>query len=507
MKTGRKAALFSMLLIPLFGVLPDGPEGIPWDVCRPALASEEESVRDMGLQNLYKRRNNVRALLQTYERLIQGQGLSSSQDPVVIHLHQGLEKVEKLFARSARDELSGLLAELHQMVKQALRDLRYDSAAGEHRQKVQESRTRHWKGNVSEKLTSAEALLAAYGRADAENQQDGNPVESVARIRARIDVARGLLAENKNREAREEATLAYFEARSLMRGRSSGDETAPRRNMSRPVRVTPAQQEEFMRRLASVRSLLAAHNRISLERGMSEQAMTIVAGVEALVERAQGLQVQGEIQEAKSRMTMAMDKLHQSLANMREGIEYRPMPPGEFPKAKWQREFDKRVASIQTLIERLERLHLEKRTKAAEELLEKVRRNVEEGRLLLDKEQLDEAMAQLHQGYMAIKLGLEQVRREDGPHGSPNFASREEMFHYQSDHNETIRLLMPLLQQWKEKEPMENLASRIEEARKWRQLAEEKAERGDFDGGLVLLEQSSEAYLQTIREAGVATSL
>jgi len=113
----------------------------------------------------------------------------------------------------------------------------------------------------------------------------------------------------------------------------------------------------------------------------------------------------------------------------------------------------------------------------------------------------EQAGAELKLAYESIKKQLVELRSGDTLVRSLKFERPEDEFNYELDRNETFAMLVELLAG--EARSGERARAFLEKARSLRAAADEAGRRGDFSGGIGLLENSSREYQKVIRNAGI----
>ncbi len=119
--------------------------------------------------------------------------------------------------------------------------------------------------------------------------------------------------------------------------------------------------------------------------------------------------------------------------------------------------------------------------------------------------QVDTARTTLEQAYLAAKAAISSMRTGDTLVRSLEFATKEEEYHYEIDRNDTHQMLIKVLLEDRPggAQMTPTVRAFLESAGTLRGQAEVAAARGDFEGGIDLLEQSTRELVRAIRMSGV----
>ena len=166
-------------------------------------------------------------------------------------------------------------------------------------------------------------------------------------------------------------------------------------------------------------------------------------------------------------------------------------------------DFERRASSVKELLAALGRITDEKHTSSDE--LKRIQNEVERARKVQAKGDIDTARKILDNAYVDSKKAIEGLRGGDTLVRSLNFASKEEEYHYELDRNDTHKMLVKvLLKEKMEKESLKKMVNRfVAKAEKLRGDAAKKANTGDHDSGVKLLEKSTKELVRAIRMGGV----
>ena len=190
--------------------------------------------------------------------------------------------------------------------------------------------------------------------------------------------------------------------------------------------------------------------------------------------------------------------LPQASVLMFEGVRY--AAPEQVTGAKERADFDARMESVKSLLAAQKRIGAEKAAPGSAETTQTLERLIAEANGLAAKD-LPKARATLEQAYLIARASIGSMRSGDTLVRTLNFASKEEEYRYEVDRNDTHQMLIQLL--LKEKSGTAGVQDVVTKARTLRRDAETAATRGDHNGGIRLLEESTRELVRAIRAAGV----
>ncbi len=173
---------------------------------------------------------------------------------------------------------------------------------------------------------------------------------------------------------------------------------------------------------------------------------------------------------------------------------------------KKRADFNKRLESVEALLEAYERVRAEKADKSkGDSIVMQARGKVARSRASLDAGQTDEARTQLDEAYASVKLGIERLREGDTLVRSLNFGSKEEEYRYELDRNDTHSMLVAMLLKDKMRSPgtAQTVQPLIDRAAELRRKAETSAASGQHAIAIALLEESTVQLVRAIRAAGI----
>lgn len=174
---------------------------------------------------------------------------------------------------------------------------------------------------------------------------------------------------------------------------------------------------------------------------------------------------------------------------------------GQSQKEKAGEDYDRRLKSVEALLDAHNRIAKEKGTAEAKETRSRIEGMMDEAQGLKKAGKMDEARVSLDKAYVTAKLAIERMRRGDTLVRSLNFASKEEEFHYELDRNDTHQMLVTMLT--KDKGPDPRIQGFVETAKGLREKAESQASRGDHGDAIKTLEESTQELIKAIRSAGI----
>lgn len=189
--------------------------------------------------------------------------------------------------------------------------------------------------------------------------------------------------------------------------------------------------------------------------------------------------------------------------------------PEQVTEEKRRRDFDARMDSVKALLAAQRRIAQEKagqdkgvQEKAggrdAQEAARSIETQMAQAQRLAQNSGLNEARPLLDRAYLTAKLSIESMRRGDTLVRSLTFASKREEYDYELDRNDTHRMLIRMLLADRPGAEMPAAAhAAVEAAGRLRGDAESAAARGDHDGAIKLLEESTRTLVRGIRNAGI----
>jgi len=199
---------------------------------------------------------------------------------------------------------------------------------------------------------------------------------------------------------------------------------------------------------------------------------------------------------------VAAGKLQDPAAReMMDGV--RLARPDQVRGEKSRRDFDARLDSVRALLAAQQRIVQEKSAGSeAQEATRSIETQAAEAERLAAAGRIDEARSLLDRAYLTARVSIESLRRGDTLVRSLNFASRREEYDYEIDRNETHRMLITVLLADR-KDAAATMQPFVERAAALRRTAEAQAQRGDHEGAIKVLEDSTRELVRAIRAGGV----
>lgn len=270
--------------------------------------------------------------------------------------------------------------------------------------------------------------------------------------------------------------------------------TAP----SAPVPTPKMDAAQMARRMGSVSTLLEKSSAArQIESSGSADALALRDKARALYEQAKQAYQAGDVNKASK-------LLNEATKTMFQGV--RLAAPQQVTGEKALHDFEARMASVKALMEAQERIAKEKHEDAnTVDLHAKVQAKIKEASDLAAAGKLDQASGALDQAYALAKVSIENMRRGDTLVRSLHFATKEEEYRYEVDRNNTHQMLIKMLLE--EKKDMPSVVAMaqkfVDQAMVLRKQAEAVAAKGDYEGGIKLLEDSTKQLIRAIRSAGI----
>ena len=196
--------------------------------------------------------------------------------------------------------------------------------------------------------------------------------------------------------------------------------------------------------------------------------------------------------------------LPQASARMFEAV--RLAAPEQVTADKLRSDFEARLESVRSLHAAQRRIAAEKPgTPGAREAAASVERLTVEARELAAADRIQEARQRLDQAYYVAKAAIGSMRGGDTLVRSLQFATREEEFRYELDRNDTHRMLIRmLLDDRRTNASVDAMVRRsLDRAAQLREQADDASSKGEFQGAVKLLEESTGELVRAIRGAGV----
>ncbi|MBL7000777.1 MAG: hypothetical protein ISR73_13010 [Gammaproteobacteria bacterium] len=198
--------------------------------------------------------------------------------------------------------------------------------------------------------------------------------------------------------------------------------------------------------------------------------------------------------------------LDQTVKLMYEAI--RAASPKKMLNHKKERDYKRKLLSVNALLEALDRIAIEKKNV---DDTNKLKFNISEilasAEQLVKKSDFDKAREQLDEAYLLTKTGIDNMRSGDVLVRELKFASKEEEFSYEQDRNDTHQMLIEILVEKKLGDKPESyrktIYDKIVAARNIRKQAEKMSTAGNFDDAIIEIEKSTKELVRAIRMGGI----
>lgn len=173
---------------------------------------------------------------------------------------------------------------------------------------------------------------------------------------------------------------------------------------------------------------------------------------------------------------------------------------------KKQEEFNRRIESIDALLNAHKRISDEKKLNGKHDELEEVVRNkVGIANDLVSKGKITAAYKIADEAYVQIKIAISKLRNGETLIRSLHFATAKDEYLYEMDRNDTHKMLVRLLLE----EKLKNISLKkrtqayLDKAKILRQEAEEHAANKDYKAAIKSCEKSTQQYVRAIRASGL----
>ncbi|MBF0133660.1 MAG: hypothetical protein HQL75_13875 [Magnetococcales bacterium] len=257
-----------------------------------------------------------------------------------------------------------------------------------------------------------------------------------------------------------------------------------------------ADEEQVRRRLSTVDTLVEKSS------GAKKVAASGVAAAISLLEQARAKRDQARGLLNNGDLKGASDRMGEGTALLFEAV--RKADGGATNASKSVQDFDRRMKSVEALMDALDRIRKEKKAGAeSAKTSEQVHQMTQEARNLSSKGEVDKGRVILDKAYVTAKVGIEQLRRGDTLVRSLNFATKEEEYHYEVDRNDTHQMLIGMLLNKDGGKPDPMITKFITQAAELRRQANQQGAAGKFAEAIKTLEASTMAYIKAIRGSGI----
>lgn len=255
---------------------------------------------------------------------------------------------------------------------------------------------------------------------------------------------------------------------------------------------------QLERRLESVGTLV--------ERSSGAKQIESAGEPRAIERRARARELYRQAQEAfrGNDLMKASRLLTEASVTMFEAV--RLAAPEKVTAEKSQNDFNSRMESVKALLAAQKRVAAEKsNVNGAAEATRTVDSLIAEASQQNAVGKAAEARQTIDRAYLIAKASIASMRGGDTLVRSLNFKNKEEEYHYELDRNDTHQMLIKVLLAEKRDQPeMDRMVKGfLEKAGTFRGHAEAAAARGEFGGGVKLLEESTAELVKAIRNAGI----
>jgi tetratricopeptide (TPR) repeat protein len=193
--------------------------------------------------------------------------------------------------------------------------------------------------------------------------------------------------------------------------------------------------------------------------------------------------------------------LDQAAREMMNGA--RLAKPEEVQGQKDKRDFETRMDSARALLAAQQRITTEKGNPAeAREATQRIEQWVAQADKLAAASQWSEARPIIDRAYLTARVSIEQMRRGDTLVRSLTFASKRDEYAYEIDRNDTHRMLVNLVLADK-RDAASMMQPLLDKAAALRKDAEAQAQRGDHEGAIKTLEESTRELVRAVRAGGI----
>lgn len=173
---------------------------------------------------------------------------------------------------------------------------------------------------------------------------------------------------------------------------------------------------------------------------------------------------------------------------------------------KKRADYNKRVKSLDELLEMYERIRREKHSDAGKDQVDgPLKEKRARAQALFDAGQIDQARAMLDEVYAGVTVAMQKLHGGDTVTRSLHFSSKAEEYRYELDRNDTHRLLLTGLLAEKTDRPQLQQQTQpfVDRAAELRQQAESAASSGGYEKAIELLDESTAQLIRAIRATGI----
>ena len=195
--------------------------------------------------------------------------------------------------------------------------------------------------------------------------------------------------------------------------------------------------------------------------------------------------------------------LDQAAREMMQGA--RLANPEQVTGEKDKRDYEVRLESARALLAAQQRITQEKNAgREAQDAARSIEQQIAESEKLASQGRYDAARPAIDRAYLTARVSIESMRRGDTLVRSLHFATKREEFDYEVDRNETHRMLINVLMADRKEAAMPpGMQAAIDKAAALRQEADAMGKRGDHEGAIKVLEDSTRELVRAIRAGGL----
>ena len=172
---------------------------------------------------------------------------------------------------------------------------------------------------------------------------------------------------------------------------------------------------------------------------------------------------------------------------------------------KAKTDYNARLESVKALLAAQKRITTEKPgAKGAADSARSIEKLMQDAEKQAAANNYVDARATLDKAYLVAKGSIGSMRDGDTLVRTLTFASKEEEYHYELDRNDTHQMLIKVLLEDKRSAETDKMVKGfVDKATHLRTQAESTASKGDYVGGIKLLEDSTAELVKAIRGAGI----
>ena len=280
---------------------------------------------------------------------------------------------------------------------------------------------------------------------------------------------------------------------------TSGAVLAETDNAATRIQSQAIDRAQLEKRFTSVKTLLTTSSAAKqIEASGDPDALKRHSNARSLYQQAEEAFNSGDMTTASSLLSKASVAMFSAV---------RGAAPERISAQKAQTDFDNKLDSVKALLAAQKRISAEKTdVEGAADSARQIEQLLGKAEQLAAEKKLTEARSTLERAYLMAKASISSMRTGDTLVRSLNFASKEEEYHYELDRNDTHQMLIKVLvEERRRANPSmdERMKAFLERAGQLRGQAESSASRGDFSGGIQLLETSTSELVKAIRNAGI----